>query len=88
MGHDGKFLSSGKAAFRFLIPRKDALSVPGAKAILEDEDQLSLWYSDSRRVVMYPCNDNELLNFVLIHPEEESQGSADGKFCPKSNGFD
>jgi hypothetical protein len=24
---------------------------------------------------MYPCNDNELVNFVCIHPEAESQGS-------------
>ena len=76
--HPGKFISSGKAAFRFLIPRQDALSVIDSAAILEEVDQLSLWYGDDRRVVMYPCNDNELLNFVCIHPEPESQGSAEG----------
>jgi 2-polyprenyl-6-methoxyphenol hydroxylase-like FAD-dependent oxidoreductase len=76
--HPGKFIPSGKAAFRFLIPRKDALSVADAAAILEEVDQLSLWYGDDRRVVMYPCNDNKLLNFVCIHPEAESQGSAEG----------
>lgn len=27
---------------------------------------------------MYPCNDNELLNFVCIHSEAESQGSKEG----------
>ena len=61
--------------------------MPGADAILEDADQLSMWYSDSRRAVMYPCNDNELLNFVLIHPEGESQGSAEGivQFKSESN---
>ena len=36
-----------------------------------------MWYSDDKRVVMYPCNDNELLNFVCIHPETESQGSSE-----------
>jgi hypothetical protein len=24
---------------------------------------------------MYPCNDNEMLNFVLIHPDTESHAT-------------
>jgi hypothetical protein len=31
---------------------------------------------------MYPCNDNELVNFVCIHPEAESQGSKEGMDPP------
>lgn len=38
-----------------------------------------MWYAQDRRLVMYPCNDNELLNFVCIHPQEESQGSTEGE---------
>lgn len=31
---------------------------------------------------MYPCNDNELLNFVCIHPDSESHATpTDGRFC-------
>jgi hypothetical protein len=30
---------------------------------------------------MYPCNDNQLLNFVCIHPDAESQANpGDGKY--------
>ena len=29
---------------------------------------------------MYPCDNNDLLNFVCIHPEGESQGGTTGKF--------
>ncbi|EPE34794.1 FAD/NAD(P)-binding protein [Glarea lozoyensis ATCC 20868] len=77
VGHSGKLIPSGKAAFRFLIPREAALSVAGSSAIMEESNQLSMWFLSDRRVVMYPCNDNELLNFVCIHPEHESQGSSE-----------
>lgn len=43
-------------------------------------NELSMWYGADRRIVVYPCNDNELLNFVCIHPESESQGSGDGLY--------
>ena len=81
VGHPGKYLSSGKAAFRFLIPREVALSVPGSESIVEEVDQMSMWLAGDRKCVMYPCNNNELLNFVMIHPEGESQGSSEGMTC-------
>lgn len=28
--------------------------------------------------MVYPCDNNELLNFVCIHPEGESQGGCTG----------
>ena len=34
--------------------------------------QLIIWYGQDRRVIMYPCDANRQLNFVCIHPREES----------------
>jgi 2-polyprenyl-6-methoxyphenol hydroxylase-like FAD-dependent oxidoreductase len=83
-GHPSKLFTSGKAAFRFLIPRKSALADPAVAKICENDAELAIWYGDDRRVVMYPCDNNELLNFVCIHPEGESQGGADGEQCHNS----
>lgn len=50
------------------------------RPITEIMSSLAMWYGSDRRVVMYPCNDNQLLNFVCIHPETESHANpGDGK---------
>ncbi|KAH6648283.1 hypothetical protein BKA67DRAFT_593957 [Truncatella angustata] len=74
-GGASKLFGSGKAAFRFLIDRKVALEDPITKPLVEKRNVLSMWYGSDRRVVMYPCNDNETLNFVLIHPDSESHAT-------------
>lgn len=68
-----KTKSSGKSAFRFLIPRKTALDDPVTRKFAERHGELIIWYGKDRRVVMYPCQHNELLNFVCIHPTGESE---------------
>lgn len=78
-GHPSKLHTSGKAAFRFLIPRNTVLADPTVAKICERDAELAIWYGPDRRVVMYPCDNMELLNFVCIHPEGESQGGTDGK---------
>lgn len=72
---DAKLFGSGKAAFRFLIPRKVALEDPVTQPLVERQSALQIWYGSDRRVVVYPCNDNELLNFVCIHPDTESHAT-------------
>lgn len=72
---DAKLFSSGKAAFRFLIPRNVAESDPITAPLVEHHNTLRLWFGDDRRIVMYPCNNNELLNFVCIHPDTESHAT-------------
>ncbi|KAK9776912.1 hypothetical protein SCAR479_06313 [Seiridium cardinale] len=74
-GGKSKLFGSGKAAFRFLISRKVALEDPVTKPLVEKNNTLSMWYGSDRRIVMYPCNDNETLNFVLIHPDTESHAT-------------
>ena len=41
---------------------------------------MTLWYGDDRRLVMYPCNDNTMMNFVAIHPSELSASKGDGEY--------
>lgn len=51
--------------------------------VVDRVDSLCMWFSDDRRVVMYPCNNNDTLNFVLIHPADQSHASpSDGTFVP------
>ncbi|KAL2815825.1 hypothetical protein BDW59DRAFT_176011 [Aspergillus cavernicola] len=72
-GENIKPFSSGKNAFRFLISRKDALEDPETRDLVQE---LGTWYmfdSCEKRVVIYPCANHELLNFVCIHPDNESK---------------
>lgn len=71
-------LSSGFSAFRFLIPRKEAETIEGFEKYLEKTGDLQIWLDTDKRVVIYPCHDNELLNFVCIHPDADNSGSTEG----------
>lgn len=42
-----------------------------------------MFIGEDRRFVMYPCSNNELLNFVVIHPSTESDAS-DGKWSSQT----
>ena len=73
--------TSGKNAFRFLIPRQAALDDPLTAQYAKRDGQLIIWYGQDRRVIMYPCDANRQLNFVCIHPREESDvDGASGKW--------
>lgn len=71
-----KLFSSGKAAFRFLVPREVAEADPFTAPLVQDKNALVLWFGPTKRIIMYPCNDNSLLNFVCIHPDAESHASS------------
>lgn len=75
-GADVKPFSSGKCAFRFLVPKQEALDDPVTSNFTHANGQLCIWYGPDRRVVMYPTSDNQMLNFVCIHPETESESEA------------
>ena len=75
-GHVEPF-GSGKSAFRFLISRNAAEDDPRTSKFVHKTGELIIWYASDRRIVMYPTSNNELLNFVCIHPESESDASGD-----------
>jgi 2-polyprenyl-6-methoxyphenol hydroxylase-like FAD-dependent oxidoreductase len=69
--------SSGKSAFRFLISRQAAQDDPVTAKFVKAPGELIIWYGADRRVVVYPTTNNQLLNFVCIHPEAESEAGSD-----------
>ncbi|KAK3695171.1 hypothetical protein B0T22DRAFT_96658 [Podospora appendiculata] len=81
---DARLFSSGKAAFRFLIPREVAEADPVTAPLVKFKNALEIWFGDDRRIVMYPCNDNQLLNFVCIHPDTESHATKSDEWNKKA----
>lgn len=56
----------------------DAIRADPATAHFAEKDgELRLLYGADRRIVVYPCRDNKELNFVCLHPDEESETPAD-----------
>lgn len=78
-GRESQVYGSGKAAFRFLVARSKALKNPETAKLVELDGEMAVWHGSDRRVVMYPCDSNRLLNFACIHPDTESQGGVDGE---------
>ena len=77
-GGDLNPFGSGKSAFRFLIPTKDIAADQTLALYLKHEGHLLMWIADDRRLVMYPCAGGTQMNFVAIHPSEESFVEAQG----------
>jgi 2-polyprenyl-6-methoxyphenol hydroxylase-like FAD-dependent oxidoreductase len=71
-GGDLKAFDSGKSAFRFLIPTESLASDPKTSGFVEKDDHLSMWIGLDRRLIMYPCVNKTVMNFVGIHPSRES----------------
>lgn len=49
---------------------------PQCKEFCETDGLLCMIIGDDRRVVVYPCVDNTVLNFLLIHPSDESKSNS------------
>lgn len=76
-GWDDSPFDSGKSAFRFMIPRSAAAEDPITSRYCEKPGELVVIFGSDRRIVMYPTNNNEELNFVCIHPSEETKATHD-----------
>ncbi|EXA34309.1 hypothetical protein FOQG_16681 [Fusarium oxysporum f. sp. raphani 54005] len=70
--------ASGGCAFRFLVPISKAKANPITAPLVEKTGDFQIWEGKNRRLVIYPCRDNNELNFVCLHPDEESQDSTEG----------
>lgn len=76
-GGDLKPFPSGKSAFRFLVSAEDARKDPETAKYAETDGELLLFLGPDRKIVVYPCQNNELLNFVCIHPDNETSAPTD-----------
>ncbi|KAH6844537.1 hypothetical protein B0I37DRAFT_398203 [Chaetomium sp. MPI-CAGE-AT-0009] len=77
-GPDIKPFGSGKSAFRFLVPMQHIRENPVTEALGKREGYMTMWMGNDRRLVMYPCSDNTMMNFVGIHPSELSASKGEG----------
>ncbi|UNI15370.1 hypothetical protein JDV02_001907 [Purpureocillium takamizusanense] len=59
---------SKDCTFRFLLDREEAESDPETAPHVNPQVSLDIWYGSDRKVVIYPCSRNKILNFVCIHP--------------------
>ncbi|GAM87653.1 hypothetical protein ANO11243_056800 [Dothideomycetidae sp. 11243] len=61
----------GSSAFRWLVPTQDILDDPVTAPLVDSvSGTLTMNMAEDRRIVYYPCNNNTLMNFLLIHPSE------------------
>ncbi|KJR86272.1 salicylate hydroxylase [Sporothrix schenckii 1099-18] len=73
---------SGGSAFRFLVPRQKVLDNPSTAhlgARPERDGYMTMWYGRDRRLVMYPCVNNTVLNFVGLHPSALTSTDSNSK---------
>lgn len=75
----------GKSAFRFLVSKEAAANDPITAKLVQHPGELSIWYGNDSRIIMYPTSDNTVLNFVLIHPEDESAADCDNSWGQQGN---
>lgn len=68
---------SGSSAFRFLIPADIIRADAKTAHFLERNGEMRLIYGTDRRIVIYPCRNNTLMNFVALHPDEETEAEGD-----------
>lgn len=64
------------SAFRFLVSEDEVLADLKTAELLSTRNCMWMWYSSDRKIVMYRCENNKLLNFVCIHPEHLSSAVA------------
>jgi hypothetical protein len=74
-----KPFGSGKAAFRFLIPKQKMVEDPELRKLVQDDGFMIMWFGIDRRLVMYPCVNNTVMNLVAMHPSDLSKSDGEGK---------
>ncbi|KAG0129564.1 hypothetical protein HOY82DRAFT_487982 [Tuber indicum] len=69
VGEDSPALPSGHSAFRFLLPVSEILADPTTAQFAAKTGKLQVWMADDKRVVIYPCRYNLLLNIVCCYTD-------------------
>lgn len=78
-GDSIKPFGSGKSAFRFLVPKEKLQNDSKTADFVKEDGDLVMWVADDRRIVMYPCSNDTIMNFVCIHPSDESEAHGEGE---------
>jgi salicylate hydroxylase len=64
---------TGEAAYRFIIDMSEVANDPECLPIDAKDGKCRIAITPEKRVVMYPCRDYSLLNFVCIHKDKYGQ---------------
>lgn len=75
---DAKLVPWGKQCYRWLTPRKLLLDDPDTRELCENDGYFCLVLSPDRRVALYPCRDNTVMNIAAFAPDAESQAREGG----------
>lgn len=70
-------LQTKNSALRFLITQESAMADPVTYDIATTSASMDMWYGPDRKVVLYPCVNGTILNFVCVHPAVLSDTSGD-----------
>ncbi|KAI9149641.1 FAD-dependent monooxygenase OpS4 [Paramyrothecium foliicola] len=84
-GPEIKPFGSGKSAFRFLIPCSKIAGNPQTEHFLNRNGYMSMWHGADRSIVMYPCENNTVMNCAAIHPSEVSSAVNTGGWSSTAN---
>lgn len=52
-----------------MVSRKEVLDDPECAHLVRALGSVDMWHGPESKVVIYPCVNNEMLNFVCIHPD-------------------
>lgn len=61
-----------------MIPHSKYLNDETTKPFAERAGTMTMWVGDDRRIIMYPCSNNTVMNFVAIHPSNITSGANKG----------
>jgi uracil DNA glycosylase len=62
-----------------MIPMSQIRDNVATAKLATREGYMTMWMGDDRRLVMYTCSNNTMMNFVGIHPSELSASKGEGK---------
>ncbi|KAF9894800.1 hypothetical protein FE257_004421 [Aspergillus nanangensis] len=68
----------GKSCFRWLLPTAKLKEAAATKNIVQKPGVFIEWATTDRRLVAYPCSNNETFNLCAFIPTEEAGGIAEG----------
>jgi len=63
---------TGKVEVRFIVSREALLRDPVSSPLAEQLGTVLQWHGDNIDICMRPCNNNEVLSFVLVLPGSET----------------
>ena len=79
LGDEYKPYDCGDSAYRWLVPKQTLLDNPATKQFVSEEGTLYIVFGEDRRIVWYPCVNNTVINFLLMHPSRETRTEDGGK---------